>query len=310
MAFDPSKVTLEADEKAFIQWYDARCKRILSNKMLLAHLMRATMHEYADVDPEVIATRYIEGIAAKENLAPKIQGLRNERNAPNRTANFFDVLFYALLPGSEQYIPIFINVEPQSDFTPGYELQNRGVFYLGCMIADQKDSVFEKSNYDDLRKVCSIWICLEPPKELANTIVSYTLEQHNLLGNCPDHPIDKLQLVMVHLGTENDDNYTGVMPLLDVCLSKTATKDRQQQVTKQYHVMLEQEDCDMTAGEQIIYKLKREAYEREEIGKEIGEEIGKENEKQRIAKSMKNDGVKPESISLYTGLTQEQIQAL
>ena len=66
----------------------------------------------------------------------------------------------------------------------------------------------------------------------------------------------------------------------------------------------------MTAGEQIIYKLKREAYEREEIGKEIGEEIGKENEKQRIAKSMKNDGVKPESISLYTGLTQEQIQAL
>ena len=62
----------------------------------------------------------------------------------------------------------------------------------------------------------------------------------------------------------------------------------------------------MTAGEQIIYKLKREAYEREEIGKEIGEA----NEKQRIAKSMKNDCVKPERISLYTGLTQEQIQAL
>ena len=54
MAFDPSKVTLEADEKAFIQWYDARCKRILSNKMLLAHLMRATMREYADIEPEVI----------------------------------------------------------------------------------------------------------------------------------------------------------------------------------------------------------------------------------------------------------------
>lgn len=37
MPFDPSQITLEADAKEFIRRYDARCKRILSNRMVLAH---------------------------------------------------------------------------------------------------------------------------------------------------------------------------------------------------------------------------------------------------------------------------------
>ena len=55
MPFDPSQITLEADAKEFIRRYDARCKRILSNRMVLAHLLRATMDEFADIEPEVIA---------------------------------------------------------------------------------------------------------------------------------------------------------------------------------------------------------------------------------------------------------------
>ena len=62
MPFDPSKITLEADAMSFIRRYDARCKRVLSNRMVLAHLLRATMEEFGDIDAEVIATRSAQGM--------------------------------------------------------------------------------------------------------------------------------------------------------------------------------------------------------------------------------------------------------
>ncbi|MBQ8038187.1 MAG: hypothetical protein IJ268_14455, partial [Proteobacteria bacterium] len=263
----------------------------------MAHLLKSTMAEFADIAPEIIASRYIEGQPGVENHSLRIQGLRNERNDPHRNANFFDVIFYALDPTTELPIPIIINIESQTDFDPTYDLRNRGIFYLGCMIADQKDTIFEKSNYDDLRKVSSIWVCTDPPKSYANTIVSYTLDQHNIFGNAPEQPINKLQLIMVHLGTAKDENFTDIFPLLDACLSKSTTKEHQKQTTAQYNVQLEQEDYDMTAGEQIIYKLRREAAQREDnikreaaqrednIRREAAQQM--ENEKKAIAKSMK-----------------------
>ena len=228
--------------------------------------------------------------------------LRNERNDPHRTANFYDIIFYALLPNTDQTIPIIINVEPQADYSPGYDLLNRALFYAGCMIADQKNCVFDKDNYDDLRKVCSIWICLEPPKHLANTISSYALEQHDLLGTCPTHPIDKLQLVLVRVGTEDNQNYTGIMPLLDACLSKKSNIDKQNQTTQQYHVTLTPEDTDMTAGEQLIYKLKREAWEQREDGRN--------EEKRETASKLIKMGMQTDFIAKATGLSDSEIEEI
>ena len=140
--------------------------------------------------------------------------------------------------------------------------------------------------HDELRKVCSIWICTDPPKDLANTIECYTLDQHVILGNCPPHRVDKIRLVLVRLSCDEDKNNTmdddrlGIIPLLNVCLAKTVNKDRQDKVTQRYHVQLDSEDRDMTAGEQIIYKHHREMWELGEQIKELGEqnkELGEQN---------------------------------
>ena len=333
MPFDPSQITLEADAKEFIRRYDARCKRILSNRMVLAHLLRATMDEFANIEPEVIAARYIEGVPGQENHTPRIQGLRNERDNPNRNSSFYDVIFYALKPDTGETIPIIINVEAQADSKPGYDLANRGVFYLGCMIADQKDTVFQNDRYDDLRKVCSIWICTDPPKDCADSIECYTLDQHVILGQCPSHHVDKIRLVIVYLSREadknsehNDDEKSlGIIPLLNVCLAKTVNKDRQNKVTEKYHVELDPEDRDMTAGEQIIYKHYREMWELGEQNKELGEQIKEQGEQikeqgeqikelkanaQNTAKILKDFQVPVDVIAKSTGLSLEQIEAL
>ena len=333
MPFDPSQITLEADAKEFIRRYDARCKRILSNRMVLAHLLRATMDEFADIEPEVIAARYIEGVPGQENHTPRIQGLRNERDNPNRNSSFYDVIFYALKPNTGEAIPIIINVEAQADSKPGYDLANRGVFYLGCMIADQKDTVFQNDRYDDLRKVCSIWICTDPPKDCADSIECYTLDQHVIQGQCPSHHVDKVRLVIVYLSREadknnehsDDDESLGIIPLLNVCLARTVNKKRQNKVTEKYHVELDPEDRDMTAGEQIIYKHYREMWELGEQIKEQGEqikeqgeqikELGEQNKElranaQNTAKILKDSQVPVDVIAKSTGLSVEQIEAL
>ena len=325
MPFDPSKITLEADAMEFIRRYDARCKRVLSNRMVLAHLLRATMDEFAGIEPEVIAERYIEGIPGKENDSPRIQGLRNERDNPSRNSSFYDVIFYALKPGTGESIPIIINVEAQGDSSPGYDLANRGVFYLGCMIADQKDTVFQNDRYDDLRKVCSIWICTDPPKECADSIECYTFDQHVILGKPRPHHVDKIRLVIVYLSREadknrdtNDDDSLGIIPLLNACLARTVNKDLQGEITERYRVKLDSEDRDMTAGEQIIYKHYREMWELGEQIKEQGEQIKEQGEQikelranaQNTAKILKESQVPVDVIAKSTGLTVEEIEAL
>ena len=41
--------------------YDAACKRVLSEKSILAHTMKGCMEEFRDVPLDDIANKYIEG---------------------------------------------------------------------------------------------------------------------------------------------------------------------------------------------------------------------------------------------------------
>ena len=336
MPFDPSKITLSAADREFIQWYDKRCKRVLSNKMLLAHLLKATMREYHDIDPEVICRRYIEGTPGVESDADYIVGLRNERDDPHREPNFFDILFYALLPNSEQTIPIIINVEAQERFSLEHPPQKRASFYATCISADQKDTIFAHNDYESLRKVCSIWICTHPPKEYGNGIARYAFKQENLLGQCPEIPIDTIEIVFVYLAGSHYEDYTGIISLLDACLSRNFNKDMSRDISNKYNVHLDSEDDNMTAGEQIIYGLYEDLWdakeaikevtkERDEMARERDEmtrerdemtrerdEMTREHEKSmaNAAKVMKENGIALDVIVQSTGLSREQIMAM
>jgi len=59
---------------------------------------------------------------------------------------------------------ILINVEAQKFSDPSklcYHLENRIIFYMSRMVSAQKQTEFNHSNYDDLKRVRSIWICMD-----------------------------------------------------------------------------------------------------------------------------------------------------
>ena len=65
---------------------DASCKRLLSEKSILAWIMKSCLEEYRNCDVKDIAEKYIEGqpevgivpVAPDETNAARIRGLQNE----------------------------------------------------------------------------------------------------------------------------------------------------------------------------------------------------------------------------------------
>ena len=55
---------------------------------------------------------------------------------------------------------IIINVEAQKDEPQRYGILNRAVFYVSRLISSQKERDFENTEYDDIKRVYSIWVCM------------------------------------------------------------------------------------------------------------------------------------------------------
>ena len=64
---------------------------------------------------------------------------------------------------------LIINVEAQKRLNPKkktgdtYPLLKRAVYYASRLISSQKGTEFTNSDYDKIKKVYTIWICMESP---------------------------------------------------------------------------------------------------------------------------------------------------
>ena len=82
----------------------------------------------------------------------------------------FDIRFNAVAPISGNLISLIINVEAQNDFYPGYPIIKRNIYYCSRMISAQYGTEFTNAHYEKIKKVYSIFICMNPPKNRKNTI--------------------------------------------------------------------------------------------------------------------------------------------
>ncbi len=216
------------DEKAE---YDAACKRVLAEKIILAWVMKYCLTEFRDCDVDEIAEKFIEGkpqvgevpVAPDEtNQAPRINQIGVEDKTLTEGTIYYDIRFNVLTPTSGELIGLIINVEAQNKYDPGYPLTKRGIYYCGRMISAQYGTVFTKAHYEKLKKVYSVWICTHPPRDRENTITRYLIREENLVGNVKEEEqnYDLMSVIMVCLGSPESENYDGVLKLLGTLLSK------------------------------------------------------------------------------------------
>ena len=234
------------DEKAS---YDAACKRLLSEKIILAWIMKNCLEEYRDCDVDEIAGKYIEGtpqvgevaVAPDESsYVSMIQGAGSQDASLTEGTVTYDIRFLAIAPVSGELIRLIINIEAQNDFYPGYPLIKRGIYYCSRMISAQYGTEFTKSHYENIKKVYSIWICMNPPKNRENSITRYYIAEENLVGSVKERKADYdlMAAVMICLGRE-DDSGTDLLKLLNVLLStETDSQDKCQILEEDFHIRM------------------------------------------------------------------------
>ena len=230
--------------------YDAACKRVLSEKAILARIMKACLEEYKNCDVNDIAGKYIEGQpqvsevpVLPDESGSVISGMDTEDKSIREGSVTYDIRFRAVVPGTEEQIGLIINVEAQNDFYPGYPIITRGVYYCCRIISSQYGREFTGSHYERIKKVYSIWICMNPPKYRKNSITRYRLVEEQLVGEAvePVENYDLLSIVMLCLGGPGGGNYEGVLRMLDVLLSnETSEAEKRKILQDDYGIQMTQ----------------------------------------------------------------------
>lgn len=221
--------------------YDAACKRVLAEKIILAWVMKHCLAEFHDCEVTDIAEKFIEGtpqvgeipvMPDETNQTPRIGQTGVEDKTLTEGTIYYDIRFDALAPVSGELIGLIINLEAQNKYDPGYPLTKRGIYYCSRMISAQYGTVFTKAHYEKLKKVYSIWICTNPPRSRENTITRYHIHEENLVGNVreKDQNYDLMSVIMVCLGRPESENYEGVLKLLGVLLSQKMEYSEKQRI--------------------------------------------------------------------------------
>jgi hypothetical protein len=263
--------------------YDASCKRLLSHKIILAWIMKNCLTEYKELSiEEIVENCFLEEpevgkYTVHQDEAPfrqkgeQIESAATEDSTIQEGVIRYDIRFRALVPSTHDEIKLYVNVEAQGEKSPGYPLIKRALYYCSRMISSQKETIFSGSDYQNINKVVSIWICLNPPIKNHNTITKYRVIEENVVGNLKEifENYDLLTVVMVCLGNQKEEHYDGLLKMLDVLLST------ERDATEKKKVLKEDFDIEMTKTmESEVHNMSNLGERLVEKGMEIGKEQG------------------------------------
>lgn len=288
--------------------YDDSAKRLLGQKIILAHILVKTVDEFKGMDPKkvvpfiegkpYISTVPVEpGLTNKRSEAggQKIVGFNTENAEINEGLVRFDIVFYVRM--KDGLSQIILNVEAQKSQSAGYELLNRAVFYVSRLISSQKERDFENTNYNDIKCVYSIWVCVGMDENSMNHI---HLTNDNMLGSYVwKGKMDLINIIMIGLAKqlpEHDEQYE-LHRLLGALLSKELNVDEKLNIIgNEYDIPIE-ENFRKVVG--VMCNLSQGI-------KEDGIAIGEA----RVIKRMYNNGFTAEQIAAAVDMDVKDVEAV
>ena len=88
--------------------------------------------------------------------------------------------------------------------------------------------------YDQIKKVYSIWVCLNSAEDRENTITRYSIREDNLVGSVKEDPrnYDLLSVVMICLGREQSGIDNALLDMLNVLFGTESDAERKKAYLK------------------------------------------------------------------------------
>ena len=264
------------DQKA---QYDASAKRLLGQKIILAHILIRVVEEFKGMDADTVASLiegepYISQIPVEPGLTNKetvdartgerIVGLNTESSEIDEGKVCFDIIFYVRM--RDGLAKMIINLEAQKNEPTKYHILNRAIFYTARLVSSQKEREFTGSDYNEIKQVYSIWICMNMKE---NSLSHIHMVKDDLLGDQDwKGNLDISNIVMIGLAKEippKEERYE-LHRLLGALLSQTMTAEQKLKLMKQeYDIPVDRRGirdevkimCNLSEGvEDLIKELK------------------------------------------------------
>ena len=234
--------------------YDTRVKRLLAQKSILAHILVKTVDEFKGMKP-VDVVKYIEGepsisvVPVEPGLAnmektdatgQRIVGLNTENAEINEGLVRFDIIFYVRMKNGLSQI--IVNIEAQKDEPTEYKILNRAIFYVSRLISSQKERDFVNTNYDDIKQVFSIWICMNMDY---NSLSHIHLTKDEMLKPCNwKGNLDLLNIVLIGITNEipeHDEKYEMHRLIGALLSSELKEQEKLDIIEHEYNIPISQE---------------------------------------------------------------------
>ena len=240
--------------------YDTRVKRLLAQKSILAHILVKTVDEFKGMKPEDVV-KYIEGepsisvapvepglanMEKTDATGQRIVGLNTENAEINEGLVRFDIIFYVRMPSVDDtkngLSQIIVNIEAQKDEPTEYKILNRAIFYVSRLISSQKERDFVNTNYDDIKQVFSIWICMNMDD---NSLSHIHLTKDEMLKPCNwKGNLDLLNIVLIGITneiSEHDEKYEMHRLIGALLSSELKEQEKLDIIEHEYNIPISQE---------------------------------------------------------------------
>ena len=282
--------------------YDTRVKRLLAQKSILAHILVKTVDEFKGMKPEDVV-KYIEGepsisvVPVEPGLAnmektdatgQRIVGLNTENAKINEGLVRFDIIFYVRMPSivgrKNGLSQIIVNIEAQKDEPTEYKILNRAIFYVSRLISSQKERDFVNTNYDDIKQVFSIWICMNMDD---NSLSHIHLTKDEMLKPCNwKGNLDLLNIVLIGITNEipeHDEKYEMHRLIGALLSSELKEQEKLDIIEHEYNIPISQEFredvsimCNLSQGiedkaiAKIVMNMYKIGYTQNQIADAVG----------------------------------------
>lgn len=213
-----------------------------------------TVDEFKGMKPEDVV-KYIEGepsisvVPVEPGLAnmektdvagQRIVGLNTENAEINEGLVRFDIIFYVRMKNGLSQI--IVNIEAQKDEPTEYKILNRAIFYVSRLISSQKERDFVNTNYDDIKQVFSIWICMNMDD---NSLSHIHLTKDELLKPCNwKGNLDLLNIVLIGITNEipeHDEKYEMHRLIGALLSSELKEQEKLDIIEHEYNIPINQE---------------------------------------------------------------------